>query len=144
MKTGTALHKGKLPNSFEELNHVLPLRPIDDDVSLDNAQEMVDALALLRRRTADQEDYLETLSTLIEKYEDEHHPIKTSHWDPIETLKFLMEQNHLNTSQLGAILGQRQLGSKILTKTRELSKAHIVKLAQHFNVSPSVFFQVPK
>jgi antitoxin component HigA of HigAB toxin-antitoxin module len=54
-----------------------------------------------------------------------------------------MEQNHLNTSQLGDILGQRQLGSEILKKTRELSKAHIVKLAQHFNVSPSVFFQVP-
>lgn len=144
MKTGTGLHKGKLPNSFEELNRALPLRPIDDDVSLDNAQEMADALALLRRRTADQEDYLETLSTLIEKYENEHYPVETSHLDPIATLKFLMEQNHLNTSQLGDILGQRQLGSKILMKTRGLSKAHIVKLAQHFKVSPAVFLQVPR
>jgi HTH-type transcriptional regulator/antitoxin HigA len=144
MKTGTGLYKGKLPDKFDELNRALPLRPIDDDVSLDNAQEMVDELALLRRRTADQEDYLETLSTLIEKYENEHHPIETSHLDPIETLKFLMEQNKINTSQLGEILGQRQLGSKILTKTRGLSKAHIVKLAQHFKVSPAVFFQVPR
>jgi HTH-type transcriptional regulator / antitoxin HigA len=143
MKTGTGLRKDKLPHGFTELNRVLPLRPIDDEVSLDNAQEMVDALALLRRRTADQEDYLETLSTLIEKYEDEHHPIKTSHLDPMEALAFLMEQNHLNSSQLGEILGQRQLGSKILTRARELSKAHIVKLSHHFKVSPAVFFQIP-
>jgi len=141
MRAGTGLHKGKLPGKFEELNRVLPLRPIDDDVSLENAQEMADVLALLRHRTVDQEDYLETLSTLIEKYEDEHHQIETSDLDPIETLKFLMEQNKINSSQLGEILGQRQLGSKVLTGTRGLSKSHIVKLAGHFKVSPAVFFQ---
>lgn len=142
MRTGTGVHKSKLPGKFDELNRILPLRPIDDDVSLEDAQEMADALALLRKRTVDQEDYLETLSTLIEKYEDEHHQIETSDLDPIEALKFLMEQNKMNTSQLGGILGQRQLGSKILTRTRGLSKSHIVKLAEHFKVSPAVFFQV--
>lgn len=142
MKTGTGIRRNRLPGKFDELNRVLPLRPIDDDVSLENAQEMADALALLRDRTVDQEDYLETLSTLIEKYENEHHHIETADLDPIESLKFLMEQNKINTSQLGEILGQRQLGSKILTGTRGLSKSHIVKLAEHFKVSPAVFFQV--
>ena len=144
MRTGTGIYKSKLPNKFDELNRVLPLRPIDDDVSLENAQEMADALALLRHRTQDQEDYLETLSTLIEKYEDEHHQIDASDLDPIETLKFLMDQNKINASQLGEILGQRQLGSKILTRTRGLSKSHIVKLAEHFKVSPAVFFKSGK
>jgi HTH-type transcriptional regulator/antitoxin HigA len=142
MRTGTGIHKGKLPIKFDELNRVLPLRPIDDDVHLENAQEMADALALLRHRTADQEDYLETLSTLIEKYENEHHQIDTSDLDPIETLKFLMKQNKISSSQLGEILGQRQLGSKILNGTRGLSKSHIVKLAEHFKVTPAVFFQI--
>lgn len=141
MRTGTRIRRNRLPAKFDELNRVLPLRPIDDEVSLENAQEMAEALALLRDRTVDQEDYLETLSTLIEKYENEHHQIETSDLDPIETLKFLMEQNRINTSQLGEILGQRQLGSKILTATRGLSKSHIVKLAAHFKVSPAVFFQ---
>ena len=95
-------------------------------------------------RTSDQDDYLETLSTLVEKYEDEHHPIKTSKLDPIETLKFLMEQNEMSMSQLGEILGQRQLGSKILNKTRALSKSHIVKLAKHFKVSPAAFLRIKK
>jgi HTH-type transcriptional regulator/antitoxin HigA len=141
MRTGTGIHKSKLPGKFDELNRVLPLRPIDDDVSLENAQEMADALALLRHRTGDQEDYLETLSTLIDKYENEHHQIDTSELDPIETLKFLMEQNKINSSQLGEILGQRQLGSKVLTRARGLSKSHIAKLAEHFKVSPALFFQ---
>ena len=141
MKTGTGTRGHMLPGKFDELNRVLPLRPIDDDVSLENAQEMADALALLRDRTVDQEDYLETLSTLIEKYENEHHQIHTADLDPIESLKFLMEQNGISTSQLGEILGQRQLGSKILTGARGLSKSHIVKLAEHFKVSPAVFFQ---
>ena len=144
MKTNTGVHRKGLPDEFEELNRVLPLRPIDDDVSLHNAQEMADALALLPKRTSDQDDYLETLSTLIEKYEDEHHAIETSDLDPIETLKFLMEQNEITMSQLGEILGQRQLGSKILNKIRALSKSHIVKLAKHFKVSPAAFLRIKK
>ena len=131
-----------LPDGFEALNRALPLRPIDDDVSIDNAQEMADALALLGRRTTDQVDYLETLSTLIEKCEDEHHAIEISDLDPIETLNFLMEQNEMAMSGLGEILGQRQLGSKILGKTRALSKSHILKLAHHFKVSPAAFANV--
>ena len=144
MKTNTGVYKNRLPDGFEALNRALPLRPIDDDVSLDNAQEMADALALLRSRTSDQDDYLETLSTLIEKYEDEHHAIETSDLDPIETLTFLMEQNEMTMSELGEILGQRQLGSKILSKTRALSKSHILKLANHFKVSPAVFLRIKK
>ena len=142
MKTNTGLEKNRLPDGFEDLNRTLPLRPIDDDVSLGNAEEMADVLALLRKRTPDQEDYLETLSTLIEKYEDEHHAIETSDLDPIGTLKFLMEENGMTMSGLGEILGQRQLGSKILGRTRDLSKSHIVKLANHFKVSPATFLRV--
>ena len=41
MKTGARLYKRKLPGEFNELNRALPLRPIDDDISLDNAQEQV-------------------------------------------------------------------------------------------------------
>jgi HTH-type transcriptional regulator/antitoxin HigA len=39
-------------------------------------------------------EYLETLALLIEKYEDEHHPMPPS--DPIEALKFRVHQQGLN------------------------------------------------
>jgi antitoxin component HigA of HigAB toxin-antitoxin module len=54
-------------------------------------------------------------------------------------LKFLLAENGLTGSELGRILGQQQLGSKILTHKRELSKTHILKLAEYFAVSPAVF-----
>jgi HTH-type transcriptional regulator/antitoxin HigA len=130
------------PEDFNALNAQLPLRPINDRVDLDNAMEMVDRLALLKRRTKDQEDYLETLSTLIEKYEAEHDSIRTDSLDPIETLKYLMAGREMTASQLGNLLGERSLGSKILTGERELSKNHIRALCKAFEVGPEVFLKI--
>ncbi len=39
MKTGTT-QRDRLPDGFQELNEILPLRPIQDDVALENAQEI--------------------------------------------------------------------------------------------------------
>ena len=137
MKSETMLRDG-LPDGFRELNEVLPLRPIQTDGDLENAQEVADRLAVIDNRTDDQEAYLETLSILIERYEDDHHAIDTDTLDPIGTLEFLMEQHGMNASDLGRLLGQRQLGPKILSGDRDLSKAHIQTLAAHFKVSPAV------
>ena len=138
MTTAKTLPSG-LPESFKVLSEILPLRPIQDDVDLDNAQELADRLAVLDRRTKDQEAYLESLSILIETYEDARHQIETSDLDPLETLKFLLDQHDMNASDLGRLLGQRQLGAKILAGDRQLSKAHIARLSAHFKVSPAVF-----
>ena len=54
-------------------------------------------------------------------------------------LTFLMEQHQMNASDLGRLLGQRELGSKLLREERQLSKTMIVKLADHFHVSPAYF-----
>jgi len=40
---------------------------------------------------------------------------------------------------LGRLLGNRSLGSLILNGRRQLSKAHIEKLSEHFGLSPAVF-----
>jgi len=116
--------------------------PLKDEVDLDNAQEVADRLAVLDRRTADQEAYLETLSLLIERYEDVHHAIDMGKADPIATLRFLLRQHGMTASDLGEILGQRQLGSKILNGTRQLSKVHIQALCRHFQVAPGAFLKV--
>ena len=138
MKTKTTQHD-RLPDGFLELNGFFPLRPIKDDANLENAQEVADRLAVLDARTPDQEAYLETLSILIEKYEDDQHAIDTSNQDPIGALKFLMEQHGMNASDLGRLLGQRQLGAKILSGDRDLSKVLIQTIATYFRLSPAVF-----
>ena len=58
-----------LPTTFEELCRLHWPRPIHDTAEYGSTAEIVDRLALLPSRTADQDDYLEALSTLLEKYD---------------------------------------------------------------------------
>lgn len=131
-----------VPKTFDQLNAAHALRPIQDDVDLENAMEVVDKLAAMPKRTKDQKDYLETLSTLIEKYEAEHDPIQTKDLSVIEIIQSLMEGREMSASDLGRVLGSRELGTVILRGGRRLSKSHILKLAEHFSVSPALFLRV--
>jgi HTH-type transcriptional regulator / antitoxin HigA len=135
----TATLPKQMPKRYLELVKLMPPRTIHDDVDLENVTEIIDRLAVLDHPTKDQTDYLETLSTLVAAYEDAHHQIDVAQLEPLDTLKFLLKEHGLNASDLGRILGQRQLGSAILRDDRQLSKAHILKLAAHFGVSPNVF-----
>ena len=137
--TATAANRGPLPDSFAQLSAELPLRPIRDDIAYENAIEMVDRLAVLDKRGHDQGDYLETLTELVRKYEDEHYAAEFSARSPLDILHFLCEHNKMSASALGELLGNRSLGSKILRGTRQLSKEHIRKLCDHFTVSADLF-----
>lgn len=133
--------RASLPKTYAELVKVLVPRPIKDQAELENVQEIVDRLAVMRERTPDQEDYMEALSTFIEKYEAENDPILTDNLDPIDILAAMMEGREMSASDLGRLLGERTLGGKILSRSRQLSKAHISVLADHFCVSPALFFK---
>lgn len=140
MKAYTARRRS-LPESFEALCRLHMLRPIQDKVDFENAQEVADALAVLDHRTKDQDDYLETLSTLMEKYEDKHAAIDTARLDPIGTLKYLMSGHDMSASDLGRLLGHRELGPAILRGDRQLSKSHILTLSKHFGVGVGVLLK---
>ena len=137
--SATTAERRPLPVTWEELTAQLPLRPIHDDAEYDNAVGRLDLLAVLDERTADQEDYLDTLSALVERYDDEHFAIDDSGISPIEVLRYLCEQNGLTASALGELLGNRSLGSKVLREERQLSKEHIRKLSDRFSVSSDLF-----
>lgn len=137
--TATAANRGPLPETWAELTAELPLRPVHDNIEYDNAVELLDRLAVLDERNDDQEDYLETLSNLVERYDEEHFAVDFSGISPIECLQYLCEQNNLNASALGELLGNRSLGSKILRGERQLSKEHIRRLCDRFSVSSDLF-----
>jgi HTH-type transcriptional regulator/antitoxin HigA len=82
-------------------------------------------------------DYAETLAVLIEKYEDEHYPIKKAHG--VDLVKFLMEQNSLKQKDLVGFIGGKSTVSEILSGKRSLNLNHITKLAARFHVSPATF-----
>jgi HTH-type transcriptional regulator/antitoxin HigA len=79
---------------------------------------------------------LETVGNLIEEYENDHFIQPTA--EPIEVLKFLMEENNLTQKDLN-ILGSQGVVSEILNGKRDLNVRQIKALAEKFNISPAVF-----
>ena len=64
-------------------------------------------------------DEAEVLSILIEKYEDEHYPIESP--DPIEAIKFRMEQMDMSKKDLAKVLGYKSRVSEIFSRKRKLT-----------------------
>ena len=64
-------------------------------------------------------DEAEVLSILIEKYEDEHYPIDAP--DPIEAIKFRMEQMDMSKRDLAQIIGYKSRVSEIFSRKRKLT-----------------------
>ena len=77
-------------------------------------------------------DEAEVLSILIEKYEDEHYPIGPP--DPIEAIKFRMEQMNMNNSDLVEIIGYKSRVSEIFSRKRKLTLQMIRKLHEKLKI----------
>jgi HTH-type transcriptional regulator / antitoxin HigA len=71
-------------------------------------------------------DEAELLSILIGKYEDENYPIDPP--DPIEAIKFRMEQMEMNNKDLAKVIGYKSRVSEIFTRKRKLSLQMIRRL----------------
>lgn len=85
-------------------------------------------------------DRLAIFTTLIEDWDRRHYEAELSQSNGlVETLKALMNDHGMSASDLGRLLGNRALGSKILRGERGLSQTHIRRLADHFHVSPALF-----
>jgi HTH-type transcriptional regulator/antitoxin HigA len=128
----------KLPRDYQGLVLMFMPRSIHDQIDYDNTVEVIDALAG-HELSADQELYLDTLSTLVESYEEEHHAIRMARLSPLEALKYLMEENQMSAGDLGKILGERTLGSKILRGERKIGITYAKALAKRFSVEVGLF-----
>ncbi len=84
-------------------------------------------------------DELEILSILIDQYEKEHFPIDLP--DPIEAIKFRMDQMGLKQKDLAEIVGFKSRVSEILNKKRKLSLEMIRKLNTALRIPTEVLIQ---
>ncbi|PKA98797.1 HTH-type transcriptional regulator/antitoxin HigA [Flavobacteriaceae bacterium MAR_2009_75] len=82
---------------------------------------------------------LDLLALVIEKYEEEKFQISSP--DPIEAIRFIMEQNNLNDGDLGKILKSRSHTSEILNKKRKLNLNQIRMLTQAFNIPADILIR---
>ena len=84
-------------------------------------------------------DELEILGILLEKYEYENFPIELP--DPIEAIKFRMEQLNYSQNDLAEIIGLKSRASEILNKKRKLSLEMIRKLTDKLHIPSEVLIQ---
>ncbi|MGJ7459497.1 helix-turn-helix domain-containing protein [Halomonas sp. MA07-2] len=101
------------------------IQPIHNDADLDRAFSRIEELWTVEDGTQ-QADELEVLSILVEKYEDEHYPVGPS--DPVEAIKFRMEQQGLTQRDLEPFIGSSGRVSEVLNRKRKLSLRMIKRL----------------
>jgi HTH-type transcriptional regulator / antitoxin HigA len=79
---------------------------------------------------------LEVLSTLIEAYERKHHPIDLP--DPVEAIKFRMDQAGLSVKDLEPMIGQPNRVYEVLSHKRPLTLRMIRNLNKGLGISAQV------
>lgn len=84
-------------------------------------------------------DELEILSILIKEYENEHFQIPKP--NPLEAIKFRLEQMNMSEAQLSEILGYRSRKSEILSGKRKLNLDMIRKLTEKLQIPAAVLIQ---
>ncbi|MBF57558.1 transcriptional regulator [Halomonas sp. FeN2] len=107
------------------------IQPIHNDADLDRAFARLEELWAAEPGTPEA-DEIEVLSILIEKYEDKHFPIGPS--DPIEAIKFRMEQQGLTPRDLEAYIGSSGRVSEVLNRKRKLSLRMIKSLHEGLRI----------
>src|SRR5260221_7829765 len=78
-------------------------------------------------------DLLEVLSILADDYESKHYPIDPP--DPIEAIKYKMEENDLTANDLVPYFGSRSKVSEVLNRKRPLTFTMAKKLFKGLNIS---------
>ncbi|MDP1961761.1 MAG: transcriptional regulator [Reyranella sp.] len=114
---------------------VKPIRSeADHEAALAEAERLWGAKSGTPRR-----DRLDVLATLIDAWESEHHPMDPP--DPIEAIKFRMEQQTLTRKDLEGILGTRTRVAEVLNRRRGLSINMIRRLHKELGIPADVLIR---
>jgi len=84
-------------------------------------------------------DRLDLLATLIDAYEAAHFPVDPP--DPVEAIKFRMEQQGLSRKDLEPLIGTRTRVAEVLNRKRSLSIGMIRRLHEHLGISADVLIR---
>ena len=114
------------------------VRPIRTEEDYEAALE--DVAALWGSATGTSEgDRLDVLATLIDAYEARHYPMDPP--DPIEAIKFRMEQQGMTRKDLEDVIGTRTRIAEVLNRKRSLSITMIRRLHDRFGISAEILIR---
>lgn len=116
----------------------MTLRLIKTKKDYENALKRLDVIFDARPGTKGG-DELDILALLIEKYEHDHFPIEAP--DPIEAIKFRMEQMGYKQKDLENIIGYRGRVSEILNRKRKLTLEMIRRIHETLQIPTDVLLQ---
>lgn len=119
----------------------MEIKPIKTVKDYNQALERLEMIFNAKNGTSEG-DELEVLGILIDQYENEHFPIGLP--DPIEAIKFRMEQMGYNQNDLANIVGLKSRASEILNRKRKLSLEMIRKLHKVLHIPTDVLIQTYK
>jgi HTH-type transcriptional regulator/antitoxin HigA len=130
----------KAGNEYRTLRRQIPLGVIRSKAEYDRAVAVLDTIIdeIGEDEAHPLADLAEALSVFVEAYDKAQYPTPAP--SSREMLRFLMEQNDLNQSDLPE-LGSQGVVSEILSGKRGLNVKQVARLAKRFNVSPSVFLE---
>jgi HTH-type transcriptional regulator / antitoxin HigA len=114
------------------------LKPIRTEADYEAALAEVERLWGAKSGTPDG-DHLDVLATLIDVYEEKHHPMDPP--DPIEAIRFRMEQQGLTRRDLEPMIGPRNRVADVLNRKRGLSIDMIRQLHDRLGISAEVLIR---
>jgi len=116
----------------------MKLKPIKSENDYNQALERLEKIFDAKPETKEG-DELEILGILTDNYEKENFPIELP--DPIEAIKFRMEQLDYSQNDLAEIIGLKSRASEILNRKRKLSLEMIRKLTEKLHIPSEVLIQ---
>ena len=116
----------------------MEIKPIRTRVDYKRTLREIERLWGSRERTP-QGDRLDVLATLVEVYEQKHFPIDPA--DPIEAIRFRLEQQGLDSRALVGVIGGRSRVYEVMQRKRALSLEMIRRLHQRFGIPAEVLIR---
>lgn len=116
----------------------MEIKPIKTEKDYNQALERLEVIFDAKSGSTEG-DELEVLGILIDQYENENFPIGLP--DPIEAIKFRMEQLGYNQNDLANIIGLKSRASEILNRKRKLSLEMIRQLHERLHIPIDVLIQ---
>ena len=109
----------------------MTIKPIKTERDYHKALKEIEKLWDAKPNTS-KGDRLDVLVTLVEAYEQKHYKVEPP--DPVEAIKFRMEQLGLKPADLTEILGGRSRVSEVLNKKRKLTVEMMRSLRKHLAI----------
>ncbi|GGO76757.1 DNA-binding protein [Marinobacterium nitratireducens] len=118
----------------------MDIKPIRTDADYRAALKEIETLMMAEPGTPEGEK-LDVLVTLVEAYESKHYPLDLP--DPVEAIKFEMEQKGLTAKDLEPMIGKRNRVYEVLNHKRSLTLKMIWKLHQELGIPAESLIKPP-